>query len=161
AAPEIEMLQGARREVLALRDVREADAPLDQHAGNAAQAEIDREAHAHGAAADDDDLIPLCHNDPRSRALHRALPSRHYSANRVWEDRVRQKFALLALIVGIPAIGLPGAANADKASGPWRLAPNQPVQSVSYYYDPTPETVFESEAVYDSLVSYDVGKGAI
>jgi peptide/nickel transport system substrate-binding protein len=53
------------------------------------------------------------------------------------------------------------AAHADKASGTVRLAANQPIQSVSYYYDPTPDTVFETEAVYDSLVSYDVAQGKV
>ncbi|HEV8014726.1 MAG TPA: ABC transporter substrate-binding protein [Stellaceae bacterium] len=59
------------------------------------------------------------------------------------------------------AIGVATPAVADKASGTLRLAADQPVQTVSYYYDPAPDTVLESEAVYDGLVSYDVGRGEV
>lgn len=59
------------------------------------------------------------------------------------------------------AVGMASPAFADKASGTLRLAAAQPVQEISYYYDPSPDTVFESEAVYDDLVSYDVAKGQV
>jgi peptide/nickel transport system substrate-binding protein len=64
---------------------------------------------------------------------------------------------LIAAIV--LAMGVAAPALADKASGTLRVATLQPIQEISYYYDPTPDTVFESEAVYDSLVSFDVGRG--
>ena len=67
----------------------------------------------------------------------------------------------LLLAAAALAVGNAAPAAADKASGTLRLAAEQPVQEVSYYYDPSPDTVFESEAVYDSLVSYDVTHGKI
>lgn len=42
-----------------------------------------------------------------------------------------------------------------------RLAAEQPIQTLSYYVDPTPDTVFELEVVYDDLVSYDVKLGQV
>ena len=71
---------------------------------------------------------------------------------------MRQKFQW-SIVAAIAGFALP--AHADKASGVLRLAADQPVSSISYYYDPSPDTVFESEAVYDSLVSYDVKTGTI
>ena len=58
-APEMEVLQGARGQVLALRDVLQPGVTLDNGAGDAALAELDREGDAHGPAADDDNLIAL------------------------------------------------------------------------------------------------------
>jgi len=66
---------------------------------------------------------------------------------------------IAATLVALGAVGGPAAA--DKASGTLHLAADQPVQTVSYYDDPTPDTVFESEAVYDGLVSYDVARGQV
>jgi peptide/nickel transport system substrate-binding protein len=60
--------------------------------------------------------------------------------------------AALASFLAVPA-------QADKADDTLRLAAAQPIQTISYYYDPSPDTVFESEAVYDDLVSYDVQHG--
>ncbi len=56
-APEIEMLDRALGEVLPLRDPLRLGAALDQHAGYAAQPQIDRERHADRPAAHDRDLI--------------------------------------------------------------------------------------------------------
>ena len=56
AAPEIEALERALREVLAPGNLVHSDAALHQRAGNAAQPEIDREPDADRPAADDDDL---------------------------------------------------------------------------------------------------------
>ena len=68
-APEPEVLAGALREVLALGDVLQRFATLNQHAGNTAQAQIQRQTCAHRAAADDDNLAPLflllVHEAPR------------------------------------------------------------------------------------------------
>src|SRR5579862_958329 len=50
---------------------------------------------------------------------------------------------------------------AQQAQETLRLAAVQPIQTLSYYFDPTPDTVFETEAVYDSLVSYDVTRGEV
>ena len=61
AAPEIEMLERALRQVLALRDVVHPHAPLDQRARYSALGEIDGQPDAHRAAADNDDLISLAH----------------------------------------------------------------------------------------------------
>jgi len=57
----------------------------------------------------------------------------------------------------IGALALAAApADADKASNTLRLSAAQPVQTLSYYFDPSPDTVFESEAVFDDFISYDV-----
>lgn len=60
-------------------------------------------------------------------------------------------------LVLVAALGAP--AYAQKSQDTLRLAATQPVQTVSYYFDPTPDTVFESEAVFDDLLSYDVLHG--
>ena len=62
-APGIEMLHRALREILPLRDALRLHAPLDQRAGDTAQAELDRERNADRSAADDDDLMPFLHTD--------------------------------------------------------------------------------------------------
>ena len=67
----------------------------------------------------------------------------------------------IAIAVLVCAVGMATPAVADKASGTLHLAAAQPVQEISYYYDPSPDTVFESEAVYDDLVSYDVAHGKV
>ncbi len=56
--------------------------------------------------------------------------------------------AALAALTAAPAF-------AQKAKDTLRLAATLPIQTVSYYFDPKPDTVFESDAVYDELVSYD------
>ncbi len=60
--------------------------------------------------------------------------------------------ALAAALMALPA-------RAQKSDDTLRLAATQPVQTVSYYFDPSPDTVFESEAVFDDLLSYDVKRG--
>lgn len=65
----------------------------------------------------------------------------------------------LFLIVAASVVAVP--ALAQKSPDTLRLAAAQPIQTVSYYFDPTPDTVFESEAVYDGLVSYDVKLGQV
>jgi len=74
---------------------------------------------------------------------------------------VRQNSFWIAVTVFVVVLGGAGSAFADKASGTLHLAAAQPVQEISYYYDPSPDTVFESEAVYDGLVSYDVTRGEV
>jgi peptide/nickel transport system substrate-binding protein len=74
---------------------------------------------------------------------------------------VRQNFRLSLLLVAVLAIGVVAPAAAQKAPDTLRLAAVQPIQTLSYYFDPTPDTVLESEAVYDSLVSYDVTRGEV
>ena len=56
--------------------------------------------------------------------------------------------AALAMAATKPALG-------QTPPDTLRLAAGQPIQTLSYYLDPTPDTVLESEAVYDALVSYD------
>ena len=60
-APELEVLHRALGEVLALGNLRQALARLDQRAGDAADAEVDGERHAHRSSAHDNDLITLRH----------------------------------------------------------------------------------------------------
>lgn len=72
-----------------------------------------------------------------------------------------QNFRLFLIGVLGLAAGVAAAAHAQKAPDTLRLAAAQPIQTLSYYFDPSPDTVFESEAVYDSLVSYDVKRGKI
>ena len=72
---------------------------------------------------------------------------------------MRQNTTWIAAAVLLAGFAAP--ARADKASGTLHLAADQPVSSVSYYYDPSPDTVFESDAVYDGLVSYDVKTGTV
>jgi peptide/nickel transport system substrate-binding protein len=74
---------------------------------------------------------------------------------------VRQISHWIAIAGMALAVGTAAPARADKASGTLRLAADQPVSSVSYYYDPSPDTVFESDAVYDGLVSYNVKTGTV
>ena len=74
---------------------------------------------------------------------------------------MRQNTPWIAVTAFVLAMGGAAPAFADKASGTLHLAAAQPVQLISYYYDPSPDTVFESEAVYDDLVSYDVKSGKV
>lgn len=60
-APEIKMLGGALRQVLAFGDALRVELALDHTAGNAALAELDCKCNANGATADDGDLIVLLH----------------------------------------------------------------------------------------------------
>ena len=59
-----------------------------------------------------------------------------------------------ALVAATPAV-------AQKSANTLRLAAAQPIQTLSYYLDPTPDTVFESNAVYDGLVSYNLQQGKL
>ena len=75
---------------------------------------------------------------------------------------MRQNSLWMALPVAAIAFGTAARpAVADNASDTLRIAVDQPIQTISYYYDPAPDTVFESEAVYDGLVSYDVTRGEV
>ena len=70
-------------------------------------------------------------------------------------QRLRRSLVLAAaLAAAAPAL-------AQKSQDTLRLAALQPIQTLSYYLDPTPDTVFESDAVYDGLVSYDLKRGAV
>jgi peptide/nickel transport system substrate-binding protein len=74
---------------------------------------------------------------------------------------VPQNFRLPLLVVAGLAASVVAAPALAQQQDTLRLAAVQPIQTVSYYYDPTPDTVFESEAIYDSLVSYDVTRGVV
>jgi hypothetical protein len=63
-APEPEVLHGALGQPLPLGDARELCALLDDGTRDAPQPEIQGEADAHGAAAHDDDLVPVVHVRP-------------------------------------------------------------------------------------------------
>jgi peptide/nickel transport system substrate-binding protein len=63
-------------------------------------------------------------------------------------------FSLAASAAAVPAVG-------QKSADTLRITAVQPIQTVSYYFDPTPDTVFESDAIYDGLVSYDVAEGKV
>ena len=58
-APKVEVLDRTLREILSLRDALRFAPPLDQRAGQAALAKLDRKGDANRPAADDDDLIPF------------------------------------------------------------------------------------------------------
>ena len=70
-APEAEMLERAVGQVLALGDAMHADAGFHQHAGYAAQSELDGERHTDRPAAHDDHLVSFAHASPLTSALHR------------------------------------------------------------------------------------------
>ena len=74
------MLERALREVLALGDLLQLDAALDQRAGDAAQSELDGERDADRAAAHDDDLIALAQLNPLAAAFWENLRA-HSSIN--------------------------------------------------------------------------------
>lgn len=74
---------------------------------------------------------------------------------------MRQISHWIAIAAMASTVGAAAPAQADKASGTLHLAADQPISAVSYYYDPSPDTVFESDAVYDGLVSYDVKTGTV
>ena len=82
-APEIEMLQRALGEVLALGNPLRLGAALHQRAGYAAQPELDGERHADRPAAHDDDLVPLLH--PRPLSTNRKLL--YHGKNSNWAGR--------------------------------------------------------------------------
>jgi len=46
-------------------------------------------------------------------------------------------------------------AGAQKAKDTVRLPLDAPIQTMSYYIDPKPETVFETEAIFDNLIIFD------
>ena len=72
-AEEIEMLERALGEVLALGDEVALGAAFHQRTGNATLAQIDRQRHAHRPAADDDHLILFFHKHFLKRnPAHRA-----------------------------------------------------------------------------------------
>ena len=56
--------------------------------------------------------------------------------------------AMIAALVSAPAM-------AQKAKDTVRLGLTAPIQTLSYYLDPKPETVFEAEAVFDNLIIFD------
>ena len=64
---------------------------------------------------------------------------------------------ILAVILAL----LAPSTRAQQSPKTLRLAAGQPIQTISYYYDPAPDTVLESDAVYDGLVSYDVTRGEV
>ena len=72
-----------------------------------------------------------------------------------------QNLRLSLLAIAGLALGMTTPGAAQEMPPTLRLAAVQPVQTLSYYFDPTPDTMLESEAVYDSLVSYDVTKGEV
>ena len=57
-----------------------------------------------------------------------------------------QKFYLRAIVAVTLTACVASPALADKANGTLRFAADQPIQTVSYYYDPSPDAVFESGA---------------
>ncbi len=50
---------------------------------------------------------------------------------------------------------LANPASAQKAKDTLRMALDAPIQGISYYLDPKPETVFETEAVFDNLIVFN------
>jgi peptide/nickel transport system substrate-binding protein len=67
----------------------------------------------------------------------------------------------LIVLAGVAAGAAAGPAVAQKSQDTLRLAATQPIQTLSYYLDPTPDTVFESDAVYDGPVAYDLKPGKV
>ena len=67
------------------------------------------------------------------------------------------------LLITVLALAVGSALPAVCRQSEWHAAPRRGSAgpSVSYYYDPSPDTVFESDAVYDGLVSYDVKTGSV
>lgn len=65
------------------------------------------------------------------------------------------KTALLGATAMIATAFVTTSVSAQKAKDTVRLGLTAPIQTLSYYLDPKPETVFESEAVYDNLIIYD------
>lgn len=75
---------------------------------------------------------------------------------------MRQNISLALILATAFATTIPAMpAAAQNSKDTLRLAAIQPIQTVSYYVDPTPDTVFESDAVYDGLVSYNLKLGKI
>ena len=64
------------------------------------------------------------------------------------------KTALLGASAMIAALAA-APASAQKAKDTLRLALDAPIQGISYYLDPKPETVFETEAVFDNLIVFN------
>ena len=52
-------------------------------------------------------------------------------------------------------------AQAQKAKDTLRLMATESIEAISYYLDPKPDTVFQSETVYDGLLSYNLQKGKL
>ncbi len=59
----------------------------------------------------------------------------------------------LAVVLALACVANP--ASAQKAKDTLRLALDAPIQGISYYLDPKPETVFETEAVFDNLIVFN------
>jgi peptide/nickel transport system substrate-binding protein len=66
---------------------------------------------------------------------------------------------LLAVALVIAAGAAP--AGAQKAKDTLRLTATEQIGAISYYLDPKPDTVFETDLVYDGLVSYDLAAGRL
>ncbi len=74
-APEVEVLQSARREVLALGDALGGEASFHQGAGDVAPAQLDGQGHAHRSPADDDHRVaPLHLTSSRAVCASGSLP---------------------------------------------------------------------------------------
>ena len=89
-APEIEMFERALGQPLPLRDVGETGAAFDDDAGDAAQAEVERERRPDRAAADDDDLCAYS-----SRVFSRSMPALHSIPGRKYRRRLSERPATM------------------------------------------------------------------
>ncbi len=56
--------------------------------------------------------------------------------------------ALALVLAAVPAM-------AQKSKDTLRFGLTEPIQTMSYYIDPKPETVFETEAIFDNLLKFD------
>ena len=61
--------------------------------------------------------------------------------------------ALALASAGLACVATP--ATAQKSKDTVRLPLDAPIQAISYYLDPKPETVLETEAVFDNLIIFD------
>src|SRR5579871_5312351 len=76
-------------------------------------------------------------------------------------DPVPHNFRLFTIAAWAVGTGLMAPPTLAQTQDTLRLAAAQPIETLSYYYDPSPDTVLESEAVFDGLVSYDVKLGKV
>jgi peptide/nickel transport system substrate-binding protein len=65
-----------------------------------------------------------------------------------------KKTALLSASALIAAFAV-APASAQKAASTLRMPLTEPIVGISYYLDPKPETVFETEAVFDNLIVFN------
>jgi peptide/nickel transport system substrate-binding protein len=65
------------------------------------------------------------------------------------------------LALGLAAGAAASDAAAQKSQDTLRLTATDQIGTISYYFDPKPDTVFESEAVFDGLVSYNLAAGRV